>query len=449
VNSDFNKLKDRLTELGWYHSIELPGGETIPGLQSPDQLRHRLAQFPIPGDLRGKRVLDIGAWDGWFSFEMERRGTKVVAMDNAEHHRFKEAAALLGSSVAHITADICRVGARDLGTFDYVLFFGVLYHLKHPLLALENVCGLATEAAFVESYVCDPNPEPARPPYMEFYEGEELLGQFDNWVGPNIPCLLAMCRTAGFARVEFQSVLANRAHVCCYRKWQPLPQITSADLVIVSVENTFDRSSRFNGHTDEYLSIWFKSDEGLLTLETVFPVIGPYGARAVHLSKVGSGGYLINCKLPPGLPNGSNTVTLATPRGASANQASVWVGEKRLDMHSAQADKTKPIRIQTVADGLTWLRGQVSITARGGFLSVWAENVEPGIAREKVAIRSGHRLCTASFLSARLPDGLTQMNFPIPPNFPTGPAAFTLLIDGHPSDPFEIQVLRAPGDSHS
>jgi tRNA (mo5U34)-methyltransferase len=46
----------------------------IPGFQSIEQLRRRISQFPIPENLTGKRVLDIGAWDGWFSFEMERRG---------------------------------------------------------------------------------------------------------------------------------------------------------------------------------------------------------------------------------------------------------------------------------------------------------------------------------------------------------------------------------------
>ena len=442
MNSDFNRLKDRLTELGWYHSIELPGGQTIPGLQSVDQLRTRLAQFLIPEDLRGKRVLDIGAWDSWFSFEMERRGAKVVAMDNAEHHRFRDAAALLGSSVEHITADICRVHPSDLGTFDYVLFFGVLYHLKHPLLALENVCELAAEAAFVESYVCDPSLTPARPPYMEFYEEEDLLGQLDNWVGPNIPCLLAMCRTAGFARVEFQSVLADRAHVSCYRKWQPLPQDVASDLVIVSAENAVDRSSYFNGNTDEYLSIWFKSDERALTAGDVFPVIGPYGSRPVHISKTGTGGYLINCKLPLGLPHGPIVVTIATFRGVSSNQAGIWVGDKPPAHHPAALDKTKPIRIQTVADGLTWTRDQILLTARGGFLSLWVENLPHGMPLEKLTVQCGGQTCPASFLSAPLPDGITQINFPIPPDFPDGAIDLALNVDNTVSASFQIRVTR-------
>ncbi|MDE3198431.1 MAG: TIGR04290 family methyltransferase, partial [Acidobacteriota bacterium] len=73
---------ERLSRLGWYHSIELPDGGVIEGHQSVEQLRRRIAQFPIPADLTGRRVLDIGAWDGWFSFEMERRGASVLAVDS-------------------------------------------------------------------------------------------------------------------------------------------------------------------------------------------------------------------------------------------------------------------------------------------------------------------------------------------------------------------------------
>src|ERR1700680_3049878 len=144
-----SRLIDELGHLGWYHSIQLPDGSVIPGIQTIEQLRTRIAQFPIPRDLTGKRVLDIGAWDGWFSFEMEKRGARVLAIDSAEHTRFKGARELLGSRVDYQIGDICRVSAKDLGRFDIVLFFGVLYHLKHPLAALETVCDLSTDMAFV------------------------------------------------------------------------------------------------------------------------------------------------------------------------------------------------------------------------------------------------------------------------------------------------------------
>ena len=64
--------------------------------------------------------------------------------------------------------------------------------------------------------------DPASVPVMEFYETNELGGQFDNWVGPNVACLMAMCRSAGFARVRFEGMLDDRAHVSCFRKWDSL-----------------------------------------------------------------------------------------------------------------------------------------------------------------------------------------------------------------------------------
>ena len=62
-------FSQELADKGWYHSFELPDGTRIEGYNQIDTLRKRYARFPIPADLTGKRVLDIGAWDGWFSFE--------------------------------------------------------------------------------------------------------------------------------------------------------------------------------------------------------------------------------------------------------------------------------------------------------------------------------------------------------------------------------------------
>src|SRR5258708_35768084 len=75
------RLADQVHGRFRYHSIELPDGGVLPGLQTIDHLRWRLDHFGLPADLRGKRVLDVGAWDGWFSFECERRGADVVAVD--------------------------------------------------------------------------------------------------------------------------------------------------------------------------------------------------------------------------------------------------------------------------------------------------------------------------------------------------------------------------------
>ena len=155
---------------------------------------------------------------------MERRGANVVALDFVKNDNFIRLGEVLKSRAEYVIGDICRLSNKDLGYFDIVLFLGVLYHVKHPLLALENVCGMTLEMACVESFVIDRGEDPNSPPIMEFYEGTDLHGQFDNWIGPNVFCLLAMARVAGFADVRLESVLMDRAHVTCRRRWQSKPE---------------------------------------------------------------------------------------------------------------------------------------------------------------------------------------------------------------------------------
>lgn len=143
----------RLETLGWWHSFELPNRSTIQGACSLEGLKRRLALFPIPADLHGKRVLDIGAWDGWFSFEMEKRGAEVVAIDTWRNPKFLEIRERLSSRVEYNNLDVYELDPRKIGTFDIVLFLGVLYHLKHPLLGLEKVCSVTRELAIVDTHV--------------------------------------------------------------------------------------------------------------------------------------------------------------------------------------------------------------------------------------------------------------------------------------------------------
>ncbi|HVW86725.1 MAG TPA: class I SAM-dependent methyltransferase, partial [Bryobacteraceae bacterium] len=287
----------RLSKLGWYHSIELPGGGVIEGHQSIEQQRRRIGQFPIPEDLRGKRVLDIGAWDGWFSFEMERRGADVMAVDSTKNTRLLEAKKLLRSRIEYRIGDICRLTAKDIGTFDIVLFLGVLYHVKHPVLALENVCGMCRDMACIESFVTDPDPNTI--PQMEFYETTELRGQLDNWVGPNAACLLAFCRTAGFARVRFESALGERAHVTAWRKWLPDAGSEAAP-AIRCIDNATTHDHTFSAAADDYVTFYFSSSRADLTCDNVFPQIGEFGSRPIHVTG-SAGGWQATCKLPPGL----------------------------------------------------------------------------------------------------------------------------------------------------
>src|ERR1700733_7078748 len=212
------RLADRVHSRFRYHSIELPDGSVLPGLQSVEHLRWRLDLFELPIDLRGKRVLDVGAWDGWFSFECERRGAEVVAVDCVALDTFHEAKELIGSKVEYLTLDVNEFSARKLGTFDIVLFFGVLYHLRHPLLGLEKALELSTDLALIESFVISPEPR-SIPAVMEYYERAELGGQIDNWCGPSPECLVGMCRSAGFAQVELKDITNRRGAGDCTALW--------------------------------------------------------------------------------------------------------------------------------------------------------------------------------------------------------------------------------------
>src|SRR5215469_318612 len=118
---------------GWWHSFELPDGRKIEGVCSVDGLRNRIQQYPIPEDLRGARVLDIGSWDGWYTFEIERRGASVLAVDCLKNPRFWQIHAALNSKAEFRLMDVYDLTPASVGRFDIVLFMGVLYHLKHPL----------------------------------------------------------------------------------------------------------------------------------------------------------------------------------------------------------------------------------------------------------------------------------------------------------------------------
>ena len=317
------RLADQVHARFRYHSIELPDGSILPGLQTIDHLRWRLDHFGLPAGLRGKRVLDVGAWDGWFSFECERRGADVVAVDCVALDTFIEAKQLIGSKVEYLTLDVNELSARRLGRFDIVLFFGVLYHLRHPLLGLEKAVELSTDLALIESFVIEPESRQI-PSVMEFYERGELGGQIDNWWGPSSECLVGMCRSAGFAQVELKDVTNQRAAVMCRRRWpQPEASATSTAPQLHSAVNNRTYVSVFHPSKDEYLCCYFKSTDDNLTTDSVFIEVDGFGIHALVVAKNDGDahprGYQANCLRPPGLEPGRHEVRIRTRNSALSN----------------------------------------------------------------------------------------------------------------------------------
>ena len=168
----------------------------------------KLRQLHLPASLAGKTVLDVGAWDGFFSFEAERRGAeRVLATDSFSWGRggwgsregFELARRALGSRVEDLEVDVLDLDPEAIGRFDLVLFLGVLYHMRHPLLALERVASVTGEQLILETHI---ERLLIRRPAIAFYPDSELNEEPTSWIGPNLAAVESMLRDVGFRRVE-------------------------------------------------------------------------------------------------------------------------------------------------------------------------------------------------------------------------------------------------------
>ncbi|MGH9169855.1 MAG: class I SAM-dependent methyltransferase [Acidimicrobiales bacterium] len=230
-----DELRRRVAEMGWYHSIDLGDGIVTPGAVPVDFIPDDL----LPG-FAGRSVLDVGAWDGGNAFRAERLGaSRVVALDHYVwgvdiHSRqlywddcatrgvlpdhsldeskfwndslpgragFDLAAAALGSSVEPVVADFMKVDLETIGSFDVVLYLGVLYHMQEPLTALtrvrqvtRHVAVIETEAVAIRRHSTDS--------LLMFLAGNSLRRDFGNWYLPTEQALHDLCRAAGFSSVE-------------------------------------------------------------------------------------------------------------------------------------------------------------------------------------------------------------------------------------------------------
>jgi tRNA (mo5U34)-methyltransferase len=200
------EILDQMNRIKWWHQIDLGQGIITPGLDCTlGRIQHHGC---LPDDLRGKTVLDIGAWDGAFSFEAERRGaSRVLAVDEfiwagkgwASKEGFDFARRVLNSKVEDMMIDVYDIGPQNVGIFDVVIFAGVLYHLLHPLLALEHVASVCKNQLILSTHI---DLISVKRPAIAFYPGKELAGDPTNWCGPNLPAVEAMLRTVGFKRIE-------------------------------------------------------------------------------------------------------------------------------------------------------------------------------------------------------------------------------------------------------
>ncbi len=189
----------------WYHRLDFGNGIITPGY-AQTAWGGTGDLVGLPPSLSGKSVLDIGAWDGFFSFECERRGARrVLATDSYAWNGYQPngkagfnlAHRVLGSRVEDMEIDVLDLTPDRVGTFDVVLFLGVLYHMRHPLLALERVASVTKGQLILETHV---DMLDVRRPAMAFYPGVELNNDPTNWCGPNPAMVRAMLELVGFKR---------------------------------------------------------------------------------------------------------------------------------------------------------------------------------------------------------------------------------------------------------
>lgn len=227
----------------WHHSIDLGDGVVTPGGKTPHHFYDEMRRLHLP-DLAGKSVIDIGAWDGFYTFHAEHCGaSRVVALDHyawstdldkaaayttnqrvlgrpirAFHtvpelwdpvglpgkRGFDLAYRLRNSRAEVVVDDFMTMDLAVLGTFDVVLFFGVIYHLEEPLRALRRLRQITRGVAVIETEAVL-LPGPRGSPLWQFVRDAELNNDPSIFWIPTAEGLRAMCLAAGFASAEIVS----------------------------------------------------------------------------------------------------------------------------------------------------------------------------------------------------------------------------------------------------
>lgn len=362
-----NEVREGLERYGLYHSIRLPDGQVLPGAMPIDYLESRVRAFGIQDNLSGQRALDIGPWDGYFTFELERRGAEVTAIDYVDLDTFRWLHRAMDSRARYLRNDVYELDPAQHGLFDVVLCLGVLYHTKHPLLALERVCAVTRGVCIVESFVTDANEwiagERDAMPSAEFYEAAELGGQLDNWCGPNINNLTAWARAAGFAEVEVRHVHGRQAIVACYRHWRRPVAPGAGRTQLTGVTSHLHRGRCFRSHKEEYLQLWTPLDA---PLGEVFPEVSGFGIAPLACAATESG-TAVSVRLPPGLTAGAHQVRLRVKDLDWSEPIAFY-----LDL----SDSTSPLDLHLLQDAVTDEAGVVD-RAKGGWLTLWVTGLTP------------------------------------------------------------------------
>ena len=186
----------------WHQRFELAPGVFSPGI---NDISLRLEESSLP-PVRDKSVLDIGTCNGGMLFELEKLGaSRLVGVDIYDDQWFGFAAlqAFLGSKAEYVQASVYGLERLLQERFDIVLFLGVLYHLRHPLLALDALRALTDQYAVVETAVCDERVAAlADESVTLYYRANSLNNDYSNWFVPSRRTLVDWCESSGFSVVH-------------------------------------------------------------------------------------------------------------------------------------------------------------------------------------------------------------------------------------------------------
>jgi len=188
--------------INWYQKWEVFEGIFTPGINPVSDICDLLQ---LPADLSGRRILDIGSANGCMSLECERRGAaEVIGLTPRMVWTGDTVSCVTPSEQRERTSGLApftNLNPDLLGYFDTVLFCGVLYHLRYPMLAIDNIRRVATGDVFIETHLSDEELSGTDKdiPLWRFYRLNELNGDHSNWFGPNIAAVQQAFESAGFS----------------------------------------------------------------------------------------------------------------------------------------------------------------------------------------------------------------------------------------------------------
>lgn len=207
----------------WHHTFEVFPGLITPGTHEPHALFGMLEL--TPERVRGKRILDVGASNGYFARELDRMGADVLAFDYRDRRRagFDIMERCYGHEIDHVQGNISEIARMGLGEFDIILCLGVIYHLPDPIRALWELRAMCRETMFVETYVEHFD----GPPAARYYHSGELNKDYTNFWAFNVPCVEAICWDVGLL-IETSWTFGDRFFARCGINHEPREKMNLA-----------------------------------------------------------------------------------------------------------------------------------------------------------------------------------------------------------------------------